>query len=405
MKVCFDTFGCRLNRAEALEMRAKFEERGWEVASSHADADLIIVRGCSVTARAQSDCEKHIDHLREKYPLKRIVATGCLEEKRNEHWLRDLGRAKVLPAAAARKAAAIKQENSADTPTARAYLKVQDGCSMGCTFCIVPHFRGKARSEQFNDVLDKAKAAIDSGYREIVVTGCNLSMYHSDGKSLADLATALAALDPHCRIRISSVEPTSAALELVDAIAQSPNICRFLHLPIQSPSALMLSAMRRPYTIKGVEEILSRALKLMPDIAIGCDLMTGFPGETDLDFLSSKLFFKRYPIAKAHIFPYSERPGTPAAMFPDSIPRSIRKERARELAAIAYEERSRYAKRFMGRDVEFIVEDAENGAGWSSQYLWCVVKSAVPLHLKRRELVHMHVTSVEEHVLEGIVKC
>ena len=407
MKVCFETFGCRLNRAEALEMQAAFEERGWETTASHADADMVVVRGCSVTARAESDSLKLIEHIREKYPLKRIVATGCLHDKRNEHWLRDLSRGRSrspLPAVAARIAARTKTSGQTVAPTARAYLKVQDGCSMGCAFCIVPQFRGKARSEHFQDCLDKAKAFVDAGYHEIVVTGCNLSMYHADGKGLSDLAVALAELDPGCRIRLSSVEPGQAALSLVDAMAATPGICRFLHLPVQSASAMMLSSMRRPYTMKLVDEIMAKAVRLMPGIAIGCDLMTGFPGETELDFLATKLLFNRHPIAKAHIFPYSERPGTLAEHFPGVISRSIRKERAHELAKIADAERTRYAKRFIGKDVEFVVEDEEQCAGWSSEYLWCVATSMATARPKRRELVKMRVLETQGHMLTGRVE-
>ena len=149
-------------------MEASFLARGWEVVENHKDADMIVVRGCSVTARAQRDCEKLIEHIRMRYPNKRLVVTGCLKEKRNEHWLADLA-----PATPER--------------TARAYLKVQDGCACNCTFCIVPQFRGKPVSRDLDGVLDDAKRFIDAGYREIVVTGCNLSCYSSCGTSLAGL--------------------------------------------------------------------------------------------------------------------------------------------------------------------------------------------------------------------------
>ena len=141
MKVCFETFGCRLNRAEALEIEAAFLARGWTRTERHDDADMIIVRGCSVTARAQADCERLIAHIRNKYPFKRVVVTGCIKNHSNERWLKDL----------------VTGQGPAPTRTARAYLKIQDGCSGQCSFCIVPTFRGKAKSVPFDDVVAGAK--------------------------------------------------------------------------------------------------------------------------------------------------------------------------------------------------------------------------------------------------------
>ena len=170
MKVCFDTFGCRLNRAEALAQEAGLAARGWTTTKTHSEADLIIIRGCSVTARAQRDCEKLVEHVRDKYPLKRIIVTGCMKEKRGEQILRDLDLEQV------------------PTSTSRAYLKVHDGCSCACAFCIVPQFRGKGSSVPFKQVLDKAKRMVDFGYSEIVLSGCNLTQYSSDSKRLPELA-------------------------------------------------------------------------------------------------------------------------------------------------------------------------------------------------------------------------
>lgn len=385
MKVCFDTFGCRLNRAEALAQEAGFLARGWTTTESHADADLIVVRGCSVTARAQRDCEKLVEHITEKYPNKRVIVTGCLKEKRNEAILRDLSLDEI------------------PTKTARAYLKVQDGCSANCAFCIVPQFRGKSQSVGFDAALDKAKRFIDAGYHEIVVTGCNLSQYNSDGRRIAELIDAMARLDAGCRVRIGSIEPGPAAGELVDAMAANANICRYLHLPIQSGSNIILSAMRRPYTKKTVEELAAKALKAMPDLAIGCDLMVGFPGENDLDVLATKTLFRRFPISRTHVFSYSERPGTVAATLPGEVPREIRHERAHELAKLADQERTRLAKKMYGREVEIVIEDEDAVAGWTSEYFWCRAQHDIAprFRKKRRERVKMRVLKTDGHMLIG----
>ena len=368
MNVCFETFGCRLNRAEALEEEAAYLAKGWTRTEKHADADLIIVRGCSVTAHAQHDCERMIKHLRRKYPNKRIVVQGCMESS--------LKNATAAAATHLHSAVAMPDAPTATdafavpTRTARAYLKVQDGCAGKCTFCIVPKFRGESTSVPFDTLMDKARRFIDAGYHEIVVTGCNLSLYASQGKRLPELLTALAQLTPDCRIRLGSLEPGACALETVRALAAQPNFCRFLHIPIQSGSARILLAMRRPYEAKDVHELLDTAVELMPDLGLGCDLMTGFPSESETDFLATKGLLKKYPFSNAHVFPFSERPGTLAASMSLKVDKKVRSSRAHALAELAREKRKAFAKKFVGRRVEVLIEDAAHGAGWTSEYLW-----------------------------------
>lgn len=376
MKVCFDTFGCRLNRAEALEEEAAYNAAGWETTKRHSDADLIVIRGCSVTARAQHDCEKHIAHLRQRYPFTRFIIQGCLPTP--------------LKTAAGR-ISADKAGIPVPTRTSRAYLKVQDGCNCKCTFCIVPRFRGKSVSIPFEDVIDKAKRFTDAGYREIVVTGCNLSLYSSQGRGLAELTAELAKIGP-ARIRIGSIEPVAAAEETVHAMAENPSICKFLHLSVQSGSESILSAMRRPYHAKDIDKLVKNALELMPDIRLGCDIIAGFPGEMDIDHLSTRGLLMRYPFTNGHIFPYSERPGTPAADFPGVIPKPIRHERARELANVTSRALTRYAKKFIGKTVEFVIEDEKEPGGWSAEYLWCKAQG-INAPAPRKSLVQMQVLS------------
>ena len=396
MRVCFETFGCRLNRAEALQREAQFLAAGWTTTASHAEADLVIVRGCSVTARAQRDCERVIAHIRRKYPNKRIVVEGCLREAKDPQ--------PAIPS--------VERETDAvPVSTARAYLKIQDGCNGNCTFCIVPQFRGKSTSVPFDEVMDKARRFIDAGYREIVVTGCNAAMYLDGGRRLPDLVSALADLGAEdrertCRIRLGSVEPTPIASGVVDAMAAHANICRYLHLPVQSGSSLVLSAMKRPYSIRDVESIVGKIREKVPDAAVACDVMTGFPGESEMDAIATESFLRRLRFSKAHVFPYSERPGTAAANMPHPVPPDIRKARAHAIAAMMDAERGRYARSFIGNTVEMVVEDERHCAGWSSQYLWCIANpdggaNARTSAAKRKSLAKMRVTSVSGHMLIG----
>ncbi len=364
-------------------MEADYLAKGWELTSKHSDADLFVVRGCSVTARAQYECEKLIAHLRRHYPTVPLHTCGCLKKS-----------TPLTPSLIPQPSALSP---SLPTRTARAYLKVQDGCSGKCTFCIVPKFRGTSTSVPFADVLDTAKRFIDLGYHEIVVTGCNLSLYASQGKRLPELLSSLANLSSDCRIRLGSLEPGSCAPETIHAFSEHSNICRFLHIPVQSGSNRILMAMGRPYSVKDIDTLVACVLKLLPKLGLGCDLMTGFPGEHNLDFLATKGLLKRLPFNNAHIFPYSERPETVAAHFSDVVPKDLRSQRAHSLAHDAKAMRQIFAKSFLGKDVEVVVEDEKRIIGWTSEYLKCEATGDAP----RKSLVRIRVTSVKNDRLFG----
>lgn len=368
MKVCFETFGCRLNRAEALNLEALFLANGWSETKKHSDADLIIIRGCSVTARAQHDTEKYIAQLRAKYPTKRIFTTGCITNKTPEAMIEK-----------AMRSARVNGEFITDvvpTSTARAFLKIQDGCNGKCSYCIVPKFRGTPISEDFDDILLKAKKFIDCGYTEIVVTGCNLSLYHSKGKRLPDVLASLADLpSPGHRIRLGSLEPSDVADDVIDLIGERENICKFLHIPIQSASNKILAEMRRPYKITDLEKLISRATSRIDNLGLGCDVIAGFPSESEYDFNATFDFVKRHAFTNIHAFPYSERPGTMAEKILPVIPRAIRSERAKALTKLVRDKRKAFAEKFKTKKVEIVIEDVSTLSGWTSQYLWCTQRS------------------------------
>jgi len=385
MNVFFETFGCRLNRAEALEEEARYLAAGFVRVEKASEADVAVVRGCSVTARAQRDCERRIDHLRARHPGLHVVVTGCLDTRTSD----------FHPPATVRAVT-----DALPLSTARAYLKVQDGCSGKCTFCIVPSFRGASRSEPFSEVLAKARRFFEAGYREIVVTGCNLALYASEGRRLGELVRALADISPELRVRLGSVEPGPAADALVEAMAACPNVCRFLHVPIQSGSDRILRVMGRPYGVADVEGLLARAAQAVPGLAFGCDLMSGFPGETTRDHAASCSLLNRHLISNVHVFPYSERPGTPAARLPGAVPHDVRSERAHELADAGAASRKRFATRQVGRVVEIVAESESELVGWTGEYLWCRVRGGRQTN-RRRERVRVRVTGADGDTLFG----
>ena len=424
MKVAFVTFGCRLNRAESLDLEARYQAAGHEIVDlgmtsretggTHPVAnnipDLILVRGCSVTAKAQRDCEKAIAHLHARYPSTEIRPIGCLTNAQpppTPH---------LLPTT-----------NSIPLQTSRAYLKIQDGCSGKCTFCIVPHFRGAPVSVPIDEIMVRTRAFLAAGYREIVLTGCNLSLYKSNGYNFASLLEILAELgtDPNwesrhlggvspddaakmaafpvrkiagsvpARIRIGSLEPSKGCEKILDVMGNHPNICRFLHLSLQSGSDRILKRMRRPYNIGLVDQFCTMAReRLGTDLALGADVITGFPGETDEDFAATRDFLVRHAFSNLHVFPYSERPGTPAATMDGALPRAVRLARARELTELGHRQRETFAQTFLGREVEVCVE-CGGEHGWTSAYLPCKWKSPA----ERRSLVRKRVIAIDGDTL------
>ena len=403
MRIAFKTFGCRLNHAEALDAEARFEADGHQIVELDAAAppDVIVVRGWSVTAKAQHDCDKEIARLRRRFPTADIRLTGCLPP--------------ASAVAARRREETMEEAVESPIPlrTSRAYLKVQDGCSGRCAFCIVPHFRGPPVSVPFAHVLARARAFLAAGYRELVVTGCNLALSHDAGRRLPDLLAALAVLtgpSPVHRIRLGSLEPGLCAPALLDVMAAHPKICRFLHLSLQSGSNRILKRMNRPYTVEDVSAFCAQAVHLLGTrLALGADVIAGFPGETDTDHAATLRFHSNphnlsLPSAPdaspdashvpffslLHVFPYSERPGTPAATMEGALPRPVRLARARELEALGHRQRAVFARSFVGQEVEVCVERGGDH-GWTAEYLPCRLVSPAP----RRSLVTVRIASCD----------
>ena len=255
---------------------------------------------------------------------------------------------------------------------------------------IVPSFRGAPQSVPIDRVLARARAYLDAGFREIVVTGCNLCLYRDEGRRLPELVSALAEMDsPGHRVRLGSIEPGICDAALLDAMAAHPNICRFIHLSLQSGSNRILKLMRRPYSIEQVAAFCKDARRRLGSrLAFGADIITGFPGETDSDFNETKSFLSNSQLPTPnylHVFPYSEREGTEAATMSPKVPMEIRRERAKELEAIGCANHERFARSFVGKEVTVCVE--RDGNGRTDEYVRCLLKGTAP----RRSLVRARV--------------
>jgi threonylcarbamoyladenosine tRNA methylthiotransferase MtaB len=287
--------------------------------------------------------------------------------------------------------------------THRALLKIQDGCNFFCSYCIIPHNRGAPVTRSFDECLNEARAFIDQGFQEIVITGCNIACYDDQGRTLPEIVEAIAALPGIGRVRLGSVEPGTVELDLAEVIAESDKVCRFLHLPIQNCDDGVLKGMNRRYLTADIRRILDQILETVPDIALGSDIITGFPGESDVAFNNTKDFIREYPFSNLHVFPYSERRGTAAAAFEERVPHILRKERAQELIAIGRRKREQYALSWIGKETELLIEkfDQEgNACGWSGEYLPCRVSG---INEDRRRMLLGKIISFAPNEVDGDV--
>ena len=393
MTVFLQTFGCRLNQAESTHILAAFEHAGFRRVAFGEPADVIIMNSCTVTQKAEAECLKVLHNLRAAQPNACLVLTGCVPTTCGPDALRGLADV-VVPQSEKDNLLAIVvrhlgQEMPAAGPssfpmphTQRALLKVQDGCPFACAYCIVPHARGNvSRSRPLDDCLAEARALIEGGFQEIVVTGCNTACYGDGGRNLIDLLRALLALPGLGRLRLGSLEPGTLERDIVRLMLDDPKLCRYLHLPIQSGDDGTLRLMGRRYTVDSVKRFLDETYNLIPDISIGTDIITGFPGETEVAFLNSSAFVESYLFSKVHVFPYSGRPQTAAPEMPGQVEAWRRKQRAQKFMQIADDARQTYMRRFIGRPVTLLIEKyAKDGraTGWSAEYLPCAVSDAPP---------------------------
>lgn len=408
MTVAFKTFGCRLNRAETAQFEAGFSAAGFTRVPFATAARVVVLHSCAITQAAENECLKLIRALRKKLPEVCLVLVGCAVEATGAEALQGLGLDLIVPRERKDELVplVLRHLGIAYTPspiapslsTQRASLKIQDGCDFFCSYCIVPHTRGQPYSRPFEACLHEAKAFVEAGFREIVVTGCNIACYADGPHRLVDLLAALADLPELGRLRLGSIEPGTVERDVIELMAETPKLCKFLHLPIQCGDNAILARMRRRYTVEEMEFTLQDALKRMPCIGLGADIITGFPGESIKAFERTLALIEAYPFSNLHVFPYSERPGTPAATFDESVPEPERKRRASDLIRLSRSKRMSFAQGFIGHPVDVLVEHFDQDGvahGWTGEYLACKVSGVPPSH--RRQLAACVPYAAEQH--------
>lgn len=381
------TLGCKINQFDSAALGAAARAAGYAVVPGARCADVLVVNTCTVTGRADAEGRRLVRRLRRRNPEATIVLTGChaqvdpeaaaacegvdlvvgtLEKDRLVELLTEReasGRADGAPLVrvgdpGARRTLSLPAVDRFGDRT-RAFLKVQDGCNARCAYCIIPRARGRSRSAPIEEVLARIETYAGAGYREVVLAGVHLGAYGRDLAPRATLDDLLAAvLDQGLmdRVRVSSVEPTHATDALLDRMAADPRVCPHLHLPLQSGSDAVLRRMRRGYTRARYAERVERFLSRRPGATVGLDLIAGFPGETDAEFADTLRFLEDLPVAYFHVFPYSARPGTPAAEGRGALPAAVVTERAERLRALGERKRAAHWRSFEGRPLRVLVE-------------------------------------------------
>jgi threonylcarbamoyladenosine tRNA methylthiotransferase MtaB len=381
-------FGCRATQADGAAIEAQLAAKGLATSEARQDADLVILNTCTVTSEADHDARAAIRRVHRENPSARILVTGCYAQREpdllaampgvewvvgNSHKTQIAGliageipyHGNVLTgdifATRDILTAAIPDGTVLDSGAdrTRPNLKIQDGCHNRCSFCIIPFVRGKSRFVEADRVVEQVRA-LSGAYKEVVLSGINLGRWGREagvGMRLADLLRRLLTETPLERLRLSSVEPMDFTDDLLGLMAGTQRIAKHVHAPLQSGSDTILRRMHRKYRPRHYADRVHKARQWMPDAAIGADVMVGFPGETDELFEESRQFIESMPFTYLHVFTYSERPGTPAASMPDSVPMPVRKERNRVLREVAALKNAAFRESLLGREFTAVTLD------------------------------------------------
>ncbi len=385
MKFYVRNFGCRATQSDGAALASALIRSGHVAAQDYADAEVVILNTCTVTSAADDDVRQAVRRVRRENPAAKILVAGCFAQRApeeaaalpgvdwvvgNTHKLRIPEILAAGPAAchervwvgdiaSEREFAAAPVVDAGEDRT-RPTLKIQDGCNNRCAFCIIPTVRGPSRSATASDVV-RAVAALAGNYREIVLSGVNLGRWGRDlsGRPrLADLLRRLLDETGVERLRLSSVEPMDLTGDLLGLMAASGRIARHVHAPLQTGSDGVLRRMRRWYRARHYADRIFLARRMMPDAAIGADVLVGFPGETEAEFEESRAFIESLPFTYLHVFTYSERPGTPAAAMPGQVPVRERKRRNRILRELAAAKNLEFRRSMVGRRLSAVtIED------------------------------------------------
>ena len=425
--VAIVTLGCKTNQFESAAISEQLQQAGYRQVAFEEGAELVIVNTCTVTASTDSQSRNLIRRARRMNSAARVVVTGCYaqvdpdalaklpgvalvignEEKMDFLArltnLEQEGQVQVCDIRSVGEMAALPL--SSFEQRSRAFVQIQNGCDAFCSYCIIPYARGRSRSVAFEDIVSQVEALSASGYPEVVLTGIHIGNYGQDLQPPADLLGLLKALATASfsgRLRLGSIEPTELPAELLDYIAANEWICPHYHIPLQAGHDEILEQMNRHYTTDFFRQLLESIHRRQPEAAIGLDIITGFPGETDVQFEETCAYLLDLPFSHLHVFPYSRRPGTPAAEMKGQLPGPVIKERAARLRSIGADKFRTYCQQFVGRRLDLVIEGGEQDGlrkGLSQNYLPVRVAGK---GLRQGERLTVTVTGLRQDGLHGV---
>ena len=396
-KVALHTLGCKLNYSETSSIGQQFLDRGFDIADFHEEADVYVLNTCSVTESAERECRQIVRRALRQNPEAFIIVTGCYAQLRPEEIAsidgvdavlgsnekfklfslfenftkRELTCISVTPTENLTEFG-VAHSTDADNRT-RAFLKIQDGCDYTCSFCTIPLARGASRSLAVNNAIDEFKKLLDAGYKEIVLTGVNVGDYGKNiNTDLFHLLSELIKIEGEFRIRISSIEPNLLTDEIINLTNESEKLCNHFHIPLQNGSPRILKAMQRRYTAEDYYKLIHKVKELLPDVGIGVDVIVGFPGETEEDFIHTHNFLRDLPVSYLHVFTYSERPDTKAISLPGMVDVQERKRRNNILRILSEKKRAQFYSDMIGTNQTVLFQNNnKNGFmhGFTSNYV------------------------------------
>jgi threonylcarbamoyladenosine tRNA methylthiotransferase MtaB len=402
-KVAFHTLGCKLNYAETSTLSRMLEGEGFEKAAFEDVADVYIINTCSVTENADKECRYLVRKIQRQAPEAFVVITGCYAQLKPEEiagiegvdlvlgaaekfelprHLRDLSKSRTGTAQICScdidEVSGFHSSFSLADRT-RTFLKVQDGCDYSCSFCTIPLARGKSRSDSIKNVAAQVQSLAGQGVKEIVLTGINLGDFGEAGEDFLQLIKTLDKVDGIERYRISSIEPNLLSKEIIEFVAGSQKVMPHFHIPLQSGSNRILGLMRRRYRRELYTERVAMIKEAMPHCAIGADVIVGFPGETEAEFMETHEFLRELPVSYLHVFTYSERANTLAATMERKVPVHLRNERNKMLRNLSYKKLTAFTEGHRGQERPVLWEKAPiNGMmeGYTDNY----IKLSVPFN-------------------------
>ena len=425
--VCFTTLGCKVNQYDTQAMLEQFEHHGYRAAEGNAPADVYVVNTCTVTGTGDKKSLQIIRRCRRRNPQAELVVTGCLAQRMGEQ-LRETGarlilgtqyRAQVvdlLQKAIAEETQIVAVDSIEGVPYeplsihsheghTRAVMKIQEGCDNHCTYCIIPSVRGNIRSRGLDSIREEAEDLAKAGFQELVLTGIHLTSYGRDleGRpSLAEAVRAACAPEGVRRVRLGSLEPRVATEAFVQEIAALPEVCPQFHLALQSGSDAVLRRMKRGYNTTQFLAAAERIRAAWPDAAFTTDVIVGFPGETEEEFRQTMAFCETIGFARMHVFPFSPREGTPAAVMEDQIPEHVKADRVKRLIALGDALARKYYESFLGRSVPVLLEErAADGSmtGYTPEYIHVSVPDG-----PAGQIVMVRLNALTEEGMAGVLE-